>query len=353
MMDALRARLRNTWVHGLYALAKYDLPDFARDHVWRSLRLGRRAKALRYVRAALRRGQDRPRSVAIDIVSVCNLRCPLCSVPPFITKENAAGNFMDLGLYRAILGNIGGFAPELTLVYAGEPFLHPHFTEMVDLAAPDYHVTTISNATLLDDANVAAMVDNLDFLQISCDGHGKESYEKYRVGANYDKVRENILRLLAAKKRSRSGLPVVTVTYLINAYNEHEAQACRRFWLDAGAERFYAKYINLNVHRRLDGKTEEDLAHWLPKDRRLSLYREEADGSLAFKERPAPCATHLSPIVRCDGEVLLCCHDIFNTVKIGNLAETPLADLWNSRKYREIRRCARERTLPVCAKCGK
>jgi radical SAM protein with 4Fe4S-binding SPASM domain len=65
------------------------------------------------------------------------------------------------------------------------------------------------------------------------------------------------------------------------------------------------------------------------------------------------CTTWNSPIIHCTGEVLLCCHDIFNTVKIGNVLERRFEDIWNDPEYQKIRSLARERRLPVCQQCGK
>lgn len=343
--------LRETFVHDIYCFLKYTLPDVSKNRLYYNLKLHRYGKIKSYLNSKIfQKNADRPRSIAIDIVSVCNLKCPLCSVPPFITKTDK--NFMPLATYQKILDNIDHFVTDLTLVYAGEPFIHSKIGDMLNYTSKNYFVTTITNATLLNKKNIDLIVDNLDYLQISFDGFSKESYEKYRVGADYKKVKNNIINLIKARNGSKSGLPAITITYLINAYNEHEVDECRNFWLSQGADRFYAKYINLNVHRRIDGLKEEDLSHWLPKNKSVSLYDKE-DNGIKFKERITPCTTFLSPIIRCDGEILLCCHDIFNTVKIGNILDGRLEDIWNDPKYVNIRKKARERKLSICKQCGK
>jgi radical SAM protein with 4Fe4S-binding SPASM domain len=54
-----------------------------------------------------------------------------------------------------------------------------------------------------------------------------------------------------------------------------------------------------------------------------------------------------------NGETLLCCNDYYNEVKIGNVADKSVLDLWRSpilRHYRE-RLIEKDRSLPVCNRC--
>jgi len=166
-------------------------------------------------------------------------------------------------------------------------------------------------------------------------------------GGDFDKVKDNILALLASRKKARAGLPKVEMTYLINAYNEHEVDDCRRFWRKTGLDAFHPKDINLNVHRRTDGATVEDLSHWLPKKRQSTMYTKEED-AIILKQRSKPCTSYLTPIISSNGDILLCCHDIFNSVTIGNILEEPLETIWNKPSYKKIRKLANQHKLPIC-----
>lgn len=350
-LERLKKRFRGTIVHGIYALLRYDLRIVLLYRVLWNLRRGHVEKVRKYVWNKIQGlFREMPKSVAVDIVSCCNLRCPLCSVPPFITKKT--DNFMPLETFRRIVDGLR-ITSDVSLVYAGEPLLHPEFFEMVAHCSNGYYTTTITNGTLLNRTNIGRVFESgLDFLQVSFDGFSKESFERYRVGASFEKVKGNIERLLETRKAKKQRLPHVTVTYLVNAFNEDETEPCRRHFLSIGADRFFAKAINLNVHRRLDGKTEDDLRMWLPKKKSLSLYEDQGE-QVVFKEKEGQCRICLTPIIRCDGEVLLCCHDIFNSVRIGNALKEDLADLWFSEPYRQVRALAKKRRLPVCQRCGK
>ena len=352
MLEKIKNRLRGTIIHRVYALLRYEAYIIIIFKIYYNAKRGNIHKINHLIKHRINSVvHELPKSVAIDIVSCCNLRCPLCSVPPYITKQ--ADNFMPFEDFKKIVDAVH-IACNLSLVYAGEPFLHPNFFDMVKYCSERYYTTTITNGTLLSSKNIEKLLDSgLDFLQISFDGFSRESYEKYRVGANFGKVKGNIVNLLRSKKCEKRGLPHTTITYLINAYNEDELNKCERFFLKAGAERFFAKAINLNVHRRTDGRKKVDLSHWLPRKNTTSLYEQSGD-RIEFKTQAGGvCKTCLTPIIRCDGELLLCCHDIFNKVKIGNVFKQDFKKLWFGNHYRKLRRLAKNRKLQICKECGK
>lgn len=55
-----------------------------------------------------------------------------------------------------------------------------------------------------------------------------------------------------------------------------------------------------------------------------------------------------------NGDMLLCCEDYFNTVKLGNVKHETLFDIWNKPYYRKLRKEIRrgDFTQPICKKCG-
>jgi radical SAM protein with 4Fe4S-binding SPASM domain len=58
-------------------------------------------------------------------------------------------------------------------------------------------------------------------------------------------------------------------------------------------------------------------------------------------------------IVRSDGEVSFCCNDYYNEVKLGNVKEKKLIDIWNSPFYRRLRNEIKRGifNLPICKRC--
>lgn len=149
-----------------------------------------------------------PLHLDIESTSVCNLKCPFCA-RTYSRWGGKKDGFMDMNLYKRIIDQAvdnGLFAIKLSL--RGEPLLHPQIVEMVDYAKHrgilDVYFNT--NAMLLDEEMSEKLIDvRLDRISISAEGTTAKVYEKYRPGASFDKVLNNveILRNL----RQKSGLP--------------------------------------------------------------------------------------------------------------------------------------------------
>ncbi|MBI5899449.1 MAG: radical SAM protein [Rhodocyclales bacterium] len=355
-VGTLRKQLSTTVLADVYRFFRYALPDFVLNRIVRTMRRGQVRKATLYpFRLLASKLKRRPRRVMIDLVSVCNLRCPMCSVPPDIAIGATQKKHLDLVEFKRIADELEGHVTDLSLVYSGEPLLHPSFKEIVEYAKTRFYLSTISNGTVIKGGRLEALVDGIDYLQFSFDGLSKESYEKYRVGANYDSVLANVNAVIDAKQRAGLGLPVVTITFLVNSYNEDEVESARSYWLEnRGVNYFFDKPINLNVHRRSDDKKEHDLVHWLPRKSKMTLYKtDEASGAIEVEKKRAPCSIVQTPVIRGDGEILMCCHDLNNSVKIGNIENNNLVELWGSQKYATIRERGANRQYPICKVCGK
>ena len=58
-------------------------------------------------------------------------------------------------------------------------------------------------------------------------------------------------------------------------------------------------------------------------------------------------------VIDASGYVVLCANDYHGRVKLGNVGESRLLDIWQSREFKDIRRGLRSRkyTLPICLSC--
>ena len=101
MISKIRTKLRYTFIHNIFIFFRYTLHDVLVIRMYRSMLRGYYKKALTYpFKSLVNRIKGRPKTVVIDIVSVCNLRCPLCSVPPDIARESTQKKHIDIDAYR-------------------------------------------------------------------------------------------------------------------------------------------------------------------------------------------------------------------------------------------------------------
>ncbi len=294
-----------------------------------------------------------PPFIIIDPIVKCNLNCPMCSVPPKTLPRY--GSKLSLEEFTEIFEKIKNSTNRIGLAHAGEPFLNSQLIDMIELINKAGLISAVgTNATLFNKKNIQRIIKSeLDILLISFDGFSKESYEKYRVRADFDKVLANITKLAVEKRKRKARKPVITVTYLVNAYNSHEVNDARDYFTGLGIK-FQPKGINLNVHRRIDGLKQEVLEHWLDIDSPYSIYKKDEKGNVIFKEPPKlTCDTCEKPVITCSGDILICCHDIFESVTLGNIKDIVFKKFWLSKAYRNIRKMASQRKLRICRKCGK
>tara|TARA_Y100000031_G_scaffold154475_1_gene202289 strand:- start:1135 stop:2187 length:1053 start_codon:yes stop_codon:yes gene_type:complete len=294
-----------------------------------------------------------PPFIGLDPIVNCNIDCPMCSIPPKLLSNYKSR--LTLNDFEKTLSCIKDSTNKVIFCHAGEPFLNKELFDMVKLVNEANIISWVgTNGTLLNSMNIERIIESdLDILQISFDGFSKESYEKYRVGADFNKVLAGVKVLAEQKKKLRRKKPLIEVFYLVNAYNYNEADEAGKYFSDLGVK-FIPKGMNLNIHRRKDNKGNRDLEHWINPDVKYSMYARDEKGNLVFKEPlKKKCDTCQKPVINCSGEILLCCHDIFRTVKLGNINDFNFKEYWMSEKYMSIRKLASQRMLPVCKKCGK
>lgn len=134
--------------------------------------------------------------VNFEITSVCNLRCSFCS---FVSGKRK--KYLEPELYRNILIELAQKVPKLkklALYMSGESLLHPDFLKILEITAevksayPCFRPMTYlhTNGMLwtpeMHDKIIATGA--LEQATWSIDGYDKESFERMRRGAKYDKV---------------------------------------------------------------------------------------------------------------------------------------------------------------------
>src|SRR5215510_14143288 len=109
--------------------------------------------------------------------------------------------------------------------------IHPNILEMIRITrAAGIRTGMSTNAPLLDDCRADMLLDSgLDYMILAFDGATKETYEKYRIGATFEKTRANILNLLS-KKLARKSPTYVVLQMVLLKENAHETHAYRKLW---------------------------------------------------------------------------------------------------------------------------
>ncbi|MCE2439665.1 MAG: radical SAM protein, partial [Candidatus Latescibacteria bacterium] len=204
--------------------------------VWNVARVVSSYLLSRLVRRDIRMG--RPFVLMLEPTNVCNLKCPLC--PSGNGEMTRPRGTMEFENFRRIFEEQAKDLVLLMLWNQGEPFINKRLTDMVRLAkAHNVPTITSTNVHYIRSRSDAEdiVTSGLDEIVVSLDGATPESYVKYRVGGNFDRVLDGIRLLSTAKKTLNADHPVIHLQFIIFKHNETEIEAARNLARELGVDR--------------------------------------------------------------------------------------------------------------------
>ncbi len=303
-----------------------------------------------------------PYIVVLDPTNVCNLKCPICPTTRGELLQSAGR--ISVQDFRAFVDRIAAQTYRLILYNWGEPFLHRQIIKMIGYAHQKKMSTSISsNLNLLPREGAEALVlSGLDDLIVSCDGLSQETYERYRVGGELEKLVANMDAISAAKKKLGRSNPNIEFQFLVFEHNEHEVERVHEFATQHGANtvRLEKPAIDLSLP---DVRPAVNPAYARPEYHKLQVpdpvpvqnkdsaeilsNGAESRESDAGRSQDPVGSSQLSPIpcywpwrvltVSWNGEIDPCCYN--NQLgSFGNIFGQPLIDVINNEKFVYARR---------------
>ncbi len=148
-----------------------------------------------------------PVEYIVETTAKCNLYCPMC---PRETHPQPKADMTD-EIFRTLLAEAGDTAEHMMLIGLGEPFMDPKIFERIEYCHQHSVSTLLStNGTFLDERYAGKVLDSpLEQITLSFDGFKKETFEFYRKGAKFEKVRDNFVRFARMKHERGSKLQIV------------------------------------------------------------------------------------------------------------------------------------------------
>jgi radical SAM protein with 4Fe4S-binding SPASM domain len=282
--------------------------------------------------AYLRRRSDLdalPVEYIVETTAKCNIYCPMC---PRETHPQPKEDMSD-EVYHALIRQAGETAEHMMLIGLGEPFLDPKIFDRITACASHGISTLIStNGTLLDEkAAERLLASPLEHLTLSFDGYSKETFEYYRKGAKFERVRDNFVRFCRMKHERRSKMQVVVQMVRMDG-NAGEVEDFTRFWSAVpGVDRIRVKEDETNLMRPGAGHAAGDWKYHCHYLWRGAMY------------------------VKHNGDVYPCCQSyMLDGEPAGNLARGSLREIFNGERMRRLRKLhaeGRAAEIEMCAKC--
>jgi radical SAM protein with 4Fe4S-binding SPASM domain len=288
-----------------------------------------------------------PIVLEVEPTTSCNLRCPQC--PSGLRSFTRDTGMLSLPLFKNIIDEVHHDLVWLVLYFQGEPFLNKQFLEFVKYAAgKNIYTATSSNAHYFTDEMAKATVQSgLDRLIISIDGTTQESYSKYRIGGNLDKVIEGTKNIMEWKKKLNSSTPHVIWQFIAFKHNEHEVETIQQLAKQIGVDE-----LGIKTAQVYDYETDEE---FIPTQSDLSRYEKRDDGKFHIKNNLLNQCWKMwrSSVITWDGLVVPCCFDKDAQHQFGNVTTETFSEVWRSERYDQFRKAVlkNRKGIDICTNC--
>lgn len=278
---------------------------------------------------------DFPRVILIDTVSFCDLRCSMCVHKEMKRKKGS----MPWKLFAKIIDEIAAVDKDVRvwMVFFGEALIlknsSPSIFDMVKYAK-DKGLTDVvinSNANLLDEeASRKLIACGLDAIYVGIDAFSPARYAKIRVGGDYQKVVNNVKRLIALKNESALQKPKVFVQFVEMEENRSEKEAFIDYWSKEGA--------TVKIRPKVSWAGSID-----------------APNLVLGNDQRWPCYWAMQTLSITDtGKVVTCAVDLDARYIAGDISQNSIKEIWNGplRNLRQLHLEKKYDLLPQdCASC--
>ncbi len=310
----------------------------------------------------------------------CNLQCPYCYVGNSRQKQE-----LTTQEWYNLIAQIP-FYSIVTLV-GGEPLLRKDFIEILEKACikTQGKVNTVTNGILINDEIIDAFIKTkMVLLSVSLDGFGKTHDENRNKNGIFDKITNNLENLNSRKKR-----PMVDIKTIVLKNNLDDLPKLYKYCTDMNFEFLSISFLRNNEFKQNSILNEEfipefnqnypikpyfDIEHFKEIYKEIQFLAKKSKTKIRFSPKfehfkypveaienfyktpenkaiqdiyspcKFPCSnTFITP----EGNVYPCL-----SIKMGNIKETPLIDIFNCEKYCHFRQNLKKHKLfGACQMC--
>lgn len=302
-----------------------------------------------------------PRSIQIESTTRCNLKCTHCELS-YWTEPAADLRVSD---FEKVLDHLPKLK-RVELTGIGEPIMNRDFYRNLALIkSRGIRISMTDNFTMMTEKAVRRIIDlDVDRIAISLDGATKETFEKVRIGANFDVVTRNARRLVQMRRESGKLKPELLANFVVTSNSYVEATAIIELAHDIGIG--LVQFDCVKTFEKTEGLEAEFFDERFNASLEKAFERARQLGVIVkwtFFEKNVPVEHCTSPwnraFVTRDGYVHPCClttqtgdRQAQNRRSLGNLIESPIADIWKAAGLSTLRKNMKDGVLPhACHQC--
>jgi len=287
-----------------------------------------------------------PVRVFISSTNSCNLNCIMCP------NSEKRGSELPFEIFKDLAKELFPLAKEYHTTTSGEPLLTSYFKEIpFILRNYDTKLNLTTNGMMLTEDISRLIMPVLSDVKVSFDGSTKKTFEKIRLGSNYENIIKNIEDFIKIRDSSYYK-PTLTLQTTLMLENIKELPDIVKIAHNIGADRVKAylmiaynptmKEQSLWFHKKLANECIE-VAEELSKSYRLKTkfpkrFSLDKDNKMnTFNYRNLVC--HFlwqEGWIETNGNVISCCN--IDRSVMGNIYQESFTKIWNNEKYQDMRR---------------
>lgn len=271
-----------------------------------------------------------PKSLKLELASVCNHKCSYCVVPLLKTSES----FMSEKIFHKSVQEAHRLKiKEIGLFHMGEGTLHPQFNDYVDYIRNNYSdidVFITTNGTQLDKLKYC-IKQSIKSIKVSLNGYNKQSHLQLTGKDTFDLIIDNIKQLIDYRNSIKSSTQISASSIFYNCPEQNDFADNISKLVDC----YYYTQI-FNQANKIDNK-----------------YIQLTDDAKILKHNmDKPCFGLFNLChIKSNGDINICRFGVDNEFTIGNILNNSLDDAWFSDKANDLRRKHLNDEIITCNKC--
>lgn len=303
-----------------------------------------------------------PSYLEVEATTRCNLKCIMCEH----TYWNEPARDLSFEEFKGLIDQFLGLK-WIAFTGIGENFLNKDFMKMYRYLKSKWKgilIELYDTFYFIDEKIARELIQEIGLTRVlaSIDGATKGTYEKIRVGSNFERVTSNVKRFIEIKRELSSPLPEIIFHYIISKANIHEVPQYVEYVKSLGGEDIF---FTAMLHSFEEVK---ELVTEVPKEviREAEKRGKELGVHITWNEdvpeqKPpiSKCTEWTMPFIYVTGHVQPCCaaqeanrRPVQKEQSLGNVFEKSFKEIWNSGKYRNLRRMLAKGKVPAqCRDC--
>lgn len=268
-----------------------------------------------------------PVDVSLELASLCNQRCSYCyhadqtnlpfvkGIMPFEVAKKILFQSADAGV-NSVKFN-----------WKGESTINPNFLNITRIAK-----ALASGSTFLDrltNSNFKFATDRDDIFEglcqqtkvkVSFDSFRKDVMETQRAGSIHELALRNIEKFYNYSSRKKTEIIIQAVRTKLN-HDEDIAGEVKRRWPEA----------TVSIRDMVAGRVDKDLSDLESRKRDIS-------------QRQSCIQAHARLIFNWNGKAFVCCPDVAEKLCVGDIYQSNVIDIFNSKEAKAIRKSLKDKT---------